>query len=154
MLFLSSQHWMNDPVRCSVVTSGYSQPDRYGIPRPDDFHRQRYITRYITTGWERATWLRQINKASKTKPTHAAIPQEKKKPLLILFNECQQHFFINFFDKIYTLSNLLLGPKIKIPSTSSYTKLVYCLNIVHSHFHRIQNCFYLFLYFILCTYRS
>lgn len=40
----------------------------------------------------------------------------------------------NTLDKIYTSSNLQLGPKIKIPSTASYTKLIYCLKH-YIHFH-------------------
>lgn len=79
----------------------------------------------------------------KEKANHMQLFHRKKKTLLILFNVYQQYFF----DKIYTLSNLLLGPKIKIPSTSSYTKLIYCFNIIHSHFLLLQRIqIFVFIY--------
>lgn len=46
----------------------------------------------------------------------------KKKLYYYLFFKCQPYFI----DKIYTQSNLQLGPQIKTQSTSFYTKLIFC----------------------------
>ena len=54
-----------------------------------------------------------------------------------------------FIDKICTTSNLLLGPTIKIPSTSSYIKLLCFKHYIHFPCFAINN-YYKYIHLNIC----